>query len=67
MHGRTIGWGAFGTVKLGYIVSMQQKVPIKSLCEKFSNQHILAGGLIHSEISGNVNFPFFMGWLIIDV
>ena len=60
LHRKTIGSGAFGTVKLGYIVSMQQKVAIKSFCEKSSNQHILAEGLIYNEMSGNANFPFFM-------
>ena len=60
LHGKTIGSGAFGTMKLGYIVSMKQKVTIKIFCEKSSSQHILAEGLIHREISGNVNFPFFM-------
>ena len=58
LHGKTIGWEAFGTVKLGYIVSMQQKVVIKSFCDEYSNQHILAEGLVYSEMSGNINFPF---------
>ena len=52
LHGKTIGSRAFGTVKLGYIFSMQQ---------------IHAERLIYSEMSENVNFPFYMTWLIIDV
>ena len=67
LHGKTTGSGAFGTVKLGYIVSMQERVAIKTFCDKSSNQHILPEGLVYSEMSGNVNFPFFMAWLIIDV
>ena len=63
LHGKTIGSGAFGTVKLGYIVSMQQRAAIKSFCDKSSNQHILAEGLVYSEMSGNVNFPLFYGML----
>ena len=64
LHGKTIGSEAFGTVKLGYIVvSMQQKVAIKSFCEKSSNQHILVDGLVYSEMSGNVNFPSFYGMI----
>ena len=60
LHGKTIVREGFGTVKLGYIVSMQQKVVIKSFCDEYSNQHILAEGLVYSEMSGNVNLPFFM-------
>ena len=60
LHGKTIGSRAFGTVKPGYIVSMQQRVTIKSFCDKSSNQHRLAEGLVFSEMPGNVNFPFFM-------
>ena len=63
LHGKTIGSGAFGTVKLGYIVSMQQRAAIKSFCDKSLNQHILAEGLVYSEMSGNVNFPLFYGML----
>ena len=64
LHGKTIVREGFGTVKLGYIVSMQQKVVIKSFCDEYSNQHILAERLVYSEMSGNVNLPFFMAWLI---
>ena len=47
-------------MKLGYIVSMQERVAIKTFCDKSSNQHLLPEGLVYSEMSGNVNFPFFM-------
>ena len=65
-HGKAIGSGAFRTLKLGYIVSIQQRVAIKSFCDKSSNQYILAEGLVYSEMSGNVNYLFFMAWLILD-
>lgn len=51
--------GSGATVKLGYIVSMQQKVAVKIFCKKSSNQHILAERLLYSEMSGNINFPLF--------
>ena len=68
LHVKTISSGAFGTVQLVYILSVQQRViAIRSFCDKSSKQHILAKGLVYSEMSRNVNLRFLMAWLIIDV
>ena len=61
LHVKAIGSRAFGTVKLVYILSMQQRViAIRSFRDKSSKQHILAKGLVYSEMSRNVNLRFLM-------
>ena len=54
-----LGSGTYGTVRRGYIKSIQLKVAIKSFSESSKNLHILAEGLIYSEMSGNPDFSFF--------
>ena len=58
-----LGSGAYGTVRRGYIKSMQLKVAVKSFSESSKNRHILAEGLIYSEISGKPHFPVFYGMI----
>ena len=58
-----LGLGAYGTVRQGYIKSMQLKVAVKSFSESSKNRHILAEGLIYSEMSGNPHFLFFYGMI----
>ena len=58
-----LGSGAYGTVRRGYIKSMQLKVAVKSFSESSKNRHIIEEGLIYSEISGNPHFPFFYGMI----
>ena len=58
-----LGSGAYGTVRRNYVKSIQLKVAVKSFSESSKNRHILAEGLIYSEMSGNPHFPFFYGMI----
>ena len=59
--GKGLGSGAFGTVKMGKIISMQEVVAVKSFNKNVSNVENLAETLISDEMSGNPIFSFCFG------
>ncbi|XP_057299524.1 tyrosine-protein kinase BTK-like [Hydractinia symbiolongicarpus] len=56
-----LGSGVFGTVKEGFIPSIQQKVAVKIFSEKLGRTEMLAECAISLEMSGHPNFAFVFG------
>ena len=56
-----LGAGVFGVVRLGFILSIQQRVAIKIFSEKLSQTDILAETKIALEMLGHPNFAYVFG------
>ena len=56
-----LGSGVFGTVKEGFISSIQQKVAVKIFSDRLSRTDILAESAIALEMSGHPNFAYVFG------
>lgn len=62
-HREELGSGVFGTVRLGFISSVQQKVAVKTFSKSLTQTDIRAEAMIALEMSGHPNFPYTFGMI----